>query len=107
MKHKYRCLADMEDDIVLLCANARRYNKETSQIYLDSQELEKGFVTARALLEDMEVAGGEDSSEEEEEEEEAGVSISQQLQRSSSSSVHVVEIESYASDNSDGKYYVG
>lgn len=98
MKHKYRSLADMEDDVVLLCANARKYNEETSQIYLDSQELEKGFVAARALLDEAEVGGGGAGSGEEEGSN--GGNGSQQVQQSSS--VHVVEIDSYASDNSDG-----
>lgn len=97
MKHKYRTLADMEEDMMLLCANARKYNEEGSQIYLDSQELEKGFLAARAML-DEPVVGGGDSDEEEY----SHASSSQQLQQSTSS-VHVVEIESYASDNSDSE----
>ena len=36
-KGKYRGLADMEEDVVLLCRNARTYNQEGSQIYVDSQ----------------------------------------------------------------------
>lgn len=51
MKHKYRSLADMEDDMMLLCQNARTYNHEGSQIYADSQDLETGFLSARARLE--------------------------------------------------------
>ena len=101
MKHKYRSLADMEDDFVLLCANARKYNEEGSQIYTDSLELEKGFVAARALLDDAGEGGGGAGSEDEELGETSGTS--QQVQQSASS-VHVVEIDSYASDNSDGKY---
>ncbi len=101
MKHRYRCLSDLEDDMMLLCGNARRYNQETSQIYIDSLELEKGFLAARAMLD---VTG---ESEEEGEGEVAGgggVSVIQQPSQSVSSSVHVVEIESYASDNSDGEW---
>lgn len=65
MKHKYRSLADMEDDVMLLCQNARTYNKIESQIYADSQELETGFLTARAQLDSslLEAAPG-DSDEE-------------------------------------------
>ncbi len=98
MKHKYRSLADMEDDFHLLCANARKYNEETSQIYIDSLELEKGFLAARASLDDVLEVGGMAGSDDED-----FGSTSQQLQQSSSS-VHVVEIGSnYNSDNSDGE----
>ncbi len=98
----------MEDDFLLLCANARRYNEESSQIYLDSLELEKGFLAARAMLD---VTGEGKESEEEEDGRVGGrggggVSAAlqqQQLSQSATSSVHVVEIESYASDNSDGE----
>ena len=41
----------MEDDMMLLCHNARTYNHEGSQIYTDSQDLETGFLSARAQLE--------------------------------------------------------
>lgn len=34
---KYRSVADMQDDVLLLCRNARTYNQEGSQIYIDSQ----------------------------------------------------------------------
>ena len=87
---------------MLLCANARKYNEETSQIYIDSQELEKGFVTARALLDDTDMGGSGAGSGEEDGSNDGGGSGSQQAQQSSSASVHVVEIDSYASDNSDG-----
>ena len=40
MKHKYRNLADVEDDMMLLCQNACKFNKESSQIYTESLELE-------------------------------------------------------------------
>ena len=36
-KGKYRSIADMQEDVLLLCRNARTYNQEGSQIYLDSQ----------------------------------------------------------------------
>lgn len=76
--------------MVLLCANARKYNQESSQIYQDSLELEKGFVAAQAVV-------GEVVAEADSEDEDVGGGASQP-----SSSVHVVEVESYASDNSDG-----
>ena len=102
LKHKYRSLADMEDDVMLLCNNARKYNEETSQIYIDSQELERGFLAARVTIDEKEgrtggMTGGYSDDEE-------GDSQTQQYTQSSSSSmVHVVEIEGYASDNSDSK----
>ena len=36
-KGKYGSIADMQDDVLLLCKNARTYNQEGSQIYLDSR----------------------------------------------------------------------
>ena len=36
-KGKYHCVADMQEDVLLLCKNARTYNQEGSQIYMDSQ----------------------------------------------------------------------
>ncbi len=98
----------MEDDMLLLCANARRFNEETSQIYIDSQELEKCFLAALAsVMSEMDIGGGGGGSEEEDE----GVmttSVSHQYpsQHSAASSVHVVEIEGYVSDNSDGEWKV-
>lgn len=41
----------MEDDITLLCSNARTYNEEGSIVYSDSIELENGFLLARAEIE--------------------------------------------------------
>ena len=32
MKQKYFSLCDMEDDMILLCSNARTYNEEGSQV---------------------------------------------------------------------------
>lgn len=63
LKHKYRSLADMEDDMMLLCRNARTYNKEGSLIYVDSQDLETAFLSARAHLESGEVDVGESDLE--------------------------------------------
>ena len=37
--------------MMLLCHNARTYNHEGSQIYTDSQDMETGFLSARAQLE--------------------------------------------------------
>ena len=50
MKHKYRNLADMEDDMMLLCQNARKFNEEGSQIYTDSLELENAYLESRAKI---------------------------------------------------------
>ena len=101
LKHKYRSLADMEDDMLLLCTNARQYNKETSQIYIDSRELEQAFLASRAALgsegEGFKELRGVYSEDEEEERQ-------MTVESSRSSSAHVVEVEGYASDNSDGKY---
>ncbi len=100
MKHKYRSISDMEDDMVLLCTNARRYNEETSQIYVDSQELERAFMGARTALGNKVPGLGEAGMMESEEEDEESHAT---VQSSRSSSIHVVELEGYASDNSDGE----
>ena len=50
MKHKYRNLADMEDDMMPLCQNARKFNEEGSQIYTDSLELENAYLESRAQM---------------------------------------------------------
>ena len=87
MKHKYRNLADMEDDIMLLCQNAREFNEEGSQIYTDSLELENAYLESRAQIDsgllDFGESGDEDATP-------------------GNSQVHVVEVDSYLSDNSDG-----
>ena len=49
-RHKYRSMADLEADVLLLCKNARTYNLEGSVIYRDSLELERAFHTAKAEL---------------------------------------------------------
>ena len=49
--------------MLLLCANARTYNLEGSVIYSDSQELETGFLAARAHIE----SGGVDFGDSDEE----------------------------------------
>ena len=49
--------------MMLLCRNARTYNKEGSLIYVDSQELETAFLSARAHLESGEVDVGESDLE--------------------------------------------
>ena len=91
MKHKYRNLADMEDDMMLLCQNARKFNKEGSQIYTDSLELENAYLESRAQIDSGLLDFGDSGDEE------------STPGNSQSSSVHVVEIDSYLSDNSDGK----
>lgn len=85
LKCKYRSLADMEDDVMLLCANARIYNEEGSIIYSDSIELENGFLMARV---DIEGAGVVDEEGEEAGEEEEGMGTA--------------DPDVYLSDNSDG-----
>ena len=92
MKHKYRNLADMEDDMMLLCQNARKFNEEGSQIYSDSLELENAYLESRAQID----SGLLDFGESGDEEPTPGSS-------SQTSSVHVVEMDSYLSDNSDGE----
>ena len=91
MKHKYRNLADMEDDMMLLCQNARKFNEEGSQIYTDSLELENAYLESRAQIDsgllDFGDSGDEDSTP----------------GNGQSSSVHTVDVDSYLSDNSDGK----
>ena len=91
MKHKYRNLADMEDDMMLLCQNARKFNEEGSQIYTDSLELENAYLESRAQIDSGLLDFGESGDEE-------GTPGNSQ-----SSSVHVVEVDSYLSDNSDGE----
>ena len=91
MKHKYRNLADMEDDMMLLCQNARKFNEEGSQIYTDSLELENAYLESRAQIDSGLLDFGESGDE-------APTPSSSQT-----SSVHVVEMDCYLSDNSDGK----
>ena len=87
MKHKYRNLADMEDDMMLLCQNARKFNEEGSQIYTDSLELENVYLESRAQIDsgllDFGESGGEEATP-------------------GNSQVCVVEVDSYLLDNSDG-----
>jgi SWI/SNF-related matrix-associated actin-dependent regulator of chromatin subfamily A protein 2/4 len=59
IKHKYDSLGDFEDDMALLCQNARTFNEEGSQIYNDSIELEQVFLSAKTELDRC-----EDSDEE-------------------------------------------
>ena len=101
MKHKYRSISDMEGDMLLLSSNARRYNEETSQIYIDSQELERAFLEARVALGSKGVGLGDSMMVDSEEEDEESSHMT--VQSSRSSSIHVVELEGYASDNSDGE----
>ena len=92
MKHKYRNLADMEDDMMLLCQNARKFNEEGSQIYTDSLELENAYLESRAKIDSGLLEFGESGDEE-----------ATPTSSSQTSSVHVVEMDSYLSDNSDGE----
>ncbi|XP_077981032.1 SWI/SNF-related matrix-associated actin-dependent regulator of chromatin subfamily A member 2-like [Glandiceps talaboti] len=48
--HKYRCIDDLERDVMLLCKNAQTYNVEGSQIYDDSIVLQSVFTNARDIL---------------------------------------------------------
>lgn len=47
---KYGDINELEKDFVQLCQNAQIYNEEASLIYLDSIELQKVFVSARARV---------------------------------------------------------
>ena len=91
MKHKYRNLADMEDDMMLLYQNARKFNEEGSQIYTDSLELENAYLESRAKID----SGLLDFGDSGDEEPTPGTN--------QTSSIHVVEMDSYLSDTSDGK----
>ncbi|XP_028827131.1 probable global transcription activator SNF2L2 isoform X2 [Denticeps clupeoides] len=65
--HKYRSVADLEKDIILLCHNAQTFNLEGSQIYEDSIVLQSVFESARQRIvsndkteeESAALAGGE------------------------------------------------
>jgi SWI/SNF-related matrix-associated actin-dependent regulator of chromatin subfamily A protein 2/4 len=72
-KGKYHCVADMQEDVLLLCKNARTYNQEGSQIYMDSQELEQAFMEAKSQVESGTVDCG-DSDEDQTHEAEGYVS---------------------------------
>ncbi|XP_070563985.1 probable global transcription activator SNF2L2 [Ptychodera flava] len=48
--HKYRCIDDLERDVMLLCKNAQTYNMEGSQIYEDSIVLQSVFTNARDII---------------------------------------------------------
>ena len=92
----------METDIYLLCTNARKYNEESSQIYIDSQELERGFVAVRTALE-AKMAEADTGTQGLNSDDEDSNSGNHHFSQSSSSSLHVVEVEGYLSDNSDSK----
>ena len=89
MKHKYCNLADMEDDMMLLYQNAHKFNKEGSQIYTDSLELKNAYLESRAQIDSRLLDFGESGDED-------GTPGNSQ-----SSTVHVVEVDSYLLDNSD------
>ncbi|TSK82111.1 putative global transcription activator SNF2L2 [Bagarius yarrelli] len=48
--HKYRCIADLEKDIIQMCHNAQMYNLEGSQIFEDSIVLKSVFESARQRI---------------------------------------------------------
>ncbi|XP_062845096.1 probable global transcription activator SNF2L2 isoform X2 [Trichomycterus rosablanca] len=61
--HKYRCIADLEKDILQMCHNAQTYNLEGSQIFEDSIVLKSVFESARQRIveitqEDNDAVGG-------------------------------------------------
>jgi SWI/SNF-related matrix-associated actin-dependent regulator of chromatin subfamily A protein 2/4 len=49
--HHYRCIDDLEQDVMLLCKNAQTYNVEGSLIFEDSIVLQSVFTNARERLE--------------------------------------------------------
>ncbi|KAA0717145.1 putative global transcription activator SNF2L2 [Triplophysa tibetana] len=58
--HKYRCIADLEKDIRLMCHNAQTFNLEGSQIFEDSIVLKSVFESARQRI--VEVIEEEDDA---------------------------------------------
>ncbi|KAM8865300.1 putative global transcription activator SNF2L2 [Synchiropus picturatus] len=65
--HKYRSVADLEKDVMLLCFNAQTFNLEGSQIYEDSIVLQSVFKSARQKI--AKDDDSEDDSEEDEDDE--------------------------------------
>ncbi|KAL7834719.1 hypothetical protein SRHO_G00289660 [Serrasalmus rhombeus] len=64
--HKYRCIADLEKDIIQMCHNAQTYNLEGSQIFEDSIVLKSVFESARQRIveihqEDNDAVGGSEA----------------------------------------------
>ncbi|KAF5909759.1 putative global transcription activator SNF2L2 isoform X2, partial [Clarias magur] len=64
--HKYRCIADLEKDIIQMCHNAQTYNLEGSQIFEDSIVLKSVFESARQRIieikeEDTDAVGGSEA----------------------------------------------
>ncbi|KAG7281629.1 hypothetical protein CRUP_019141 [Coryphaenoides rupestris] len=72
--HRYRSLADLERDAMLLFQNAQTFNLEGSLIYEDSIVLQSVFTSLRQKIEKEEESDGEESEEEEEEQEEGSES---------------------------------
>ncbi|XP_059903294.1 transcription activator BRG1 isoform X5 [Gadus macrocephalus] len=68
--HRYRSLADLERDVMLLFQNAQTFNLEGSLIYEDSIVLQSVFTSLRQKIEREEESEGEESEEEEDEQEE-------------------------------------
>ncbi|XP_073696982.1 probable global transcription activator SNF2L2 isoform X1 [Garra rufa] len=48
--HKYRCIADLEKDVMQMCHNAQTFNLEGSQIFEDSIVLKSVFESARQRI---------------------------------------------------------
>ncbi|XP_055055545.2 probable global transcription activator SNF2L2 isoform X2 [Misgurnus anguillicaudatus] len=64
--HKYRCIADLEKDFMLMCHNAQMFNLEGSQIFEDSVVLKSVFESARQRIvelteEDNDAVGGSEA----------------------------------------------
>lgn len=77
--HRYRSLADLERDTMLLFQNAQTFNLEGSLIYEDSIVLQSVFTSLRQKIEKEEESDGEESEEEEEEQEEGSESESRSV----------------------------
>ncbi|XP_051513513.1 probable global transcription activator SNF2L2 isoform X2 [Myxocyprinus asiaticus] len=63
--HKYRCIADLEKDVVQMCHNAQTFNLEGSQIFEDSIVLRSVFESAKQriveLSEDNDAVGSSEA----------------------------------------------
>ncbi|KAM3867802.1 putative global transcription activator SNF2L2 isoform 3-T3 [Diretmus argenteus] len=82
--HKYRVVADLEKDVMLLCHNAQTFNLEGSQIYEDSIVLQSVFKSARQKIakeEESEEDSDEDDDEEESEAEAKSVRVKIKLNK--------------------------
>lgn len=66
--HHYRCVDDLEQDVMLLCKNAQTYNMEGSLIYEDSIVLQSVFTNARERIEKDSGSASPQQSDDEDEE---------------------------------------